>query len=142
MATQLYDFSAMVCFALYSTSNAMIREYRPQLDEFDLTYPQFLVMMSLWNKNGVFIKELSEQVLLDAATLTPILKRLEKKGFIKRVKSTLDERAKEIRLTKAGFSLQDKTSPIFKNMECRTKLTQTEQKQITTICNQILSRIS
>ncbi len=142
MTRQLHDFSEMVCFSLYSTSNAMIREYRPQLDEFDLTYPQFLVMMSLWNKNGVFIKELSEQVLLDAATLTPILKRLEKKGFIKRIKSALDERAKEITLTKVGLSLKDKTTHIFKNMECRIKLTQSEQKQITSICNKILSRLN
>ena len=142
MATQLYDFSEMVCFSLYSTSNAMIRKYRPQLDEFDLTYPQFLVMMSLWNKNGVVIRELSEQVLLDAATLTPILKRLEKKGFIIRIKSSLDERAKEIKLTKTGLALKDKTTHIFKNMECKIKLTEAEQKQITSICNQILSRLS
>jgi DNA-binding MarR family transcriptional regulator len=137
----LYDFSAMVCFSLYSTSNAMIREYRPQLDEFDLTYPQFLVMMSLWNKDGVLIKELTEQVLLDAATLTPILKRLENKGFIRRIKSSLDERAKVIKLTKEGLSLQNKTSHIFKNMECRIKLTKTEQKEITNICSKILSRL-
>ena len=142
MATQLYDFSEMVCFSLYSTSNAMIRKYRPQLDEFDLTYPQFLVMMSLWNKNGVVIRELSEQVLLDAATLTSILKRLEKKGFIIRIKSSLDERAKEIKLTKTGLALKDKTIHIFKNMECKIKLTEAEQKQITSICNQILSRLS
>ena len=141
MAKPLYDFSAMVCFSLYSTSNAMIREYRPQLDEFDLTYPQFLVMMSLWNKDGVLIKELTEQVLLDAATLTPILKRLENKGFIRRIKSSLDERAKVIKLTKEGLSLQNKTSHIFKNMECRIKLTKTEQKEITNICSKILSRL-
>ncbi len=141
MAKPLYDFSAMVCFSLYSTSNAMIREYRPQLDEFDLTYPQFLVMMSLWNKDGVLIKELTEQVLLDAATLTPILKRLENKGFIRRIKSSLDERAKVIKLTKEGLSLQDKTSHIFKNMECRIQLTKTEQKEITNICSKILSRL-
>jgi DNA-binding MarR family transcriptional regulator len=141
LAKPLYDFSAMVCFSLYSTSNAMIREYRPQLDEFDLTYPQFLVMMSLWNKDGVLIKELTEQVLLDAATLTPILKRLENKGFIRRIKSSLDERAKVIKLTKEGLSLQNKTSHIFKNMECRIKLTKTEQKEITNICSKILSRL-
>ena len=119
----------------------MIREYRPQLDEFALTYHQFLVMMSLWNKDGVLIKELTEQVLLDAATLTPILKRLENKGFIRRIKSSLDERAKVIKLTKEGLSLQNKTSHIFKNMECRIKLTKTEQKEITNICSKILSRL-
>jgi DNA-binding MarR family transcriptional regulator len=99
-------------------------------------------MMSLWNKDGIFIKDLSEEVLLDAATLSSILKRLEKKGFITSVKSLVDERAKEINLTKAGLSLKDKTSHIFKNMECRTELTKDEQKQITTICSQILSRLS
>ena len=106
----------------------MIREYRPQLDKFDLTYPQFLVMMSLWNKDGVFIKELSEQIFLDAGTLTPLLKRLEKKGFIQRINSSLDERAKIIKLTKSGVSLKSKTSQIFKNMECRIKLTKDEQE--------------
>ncbi len=142
MASQQYNFAEMVCFSLYSTSNAMIREYRPQLDEFNLTYPQFLVMMSLWNKDGVFIKELCEQIFLDAGTLTPLLKRLEKKGFILRTKSSLDERAIVIKLTKSGLSLKRKTSHIFKNMECKIKLTRMEQEQITTICNNILSRLT
>lgn len=141
MAIKQYDFAEMVCFSLYSTSNAMIREYRPQLDELDLTYPQFLVMMSLWNKDGVFIKELSEQIFLDASTLTPLLKRLEKKGLIQCTKSVLDERAKVIKLTKSGLSLKNKTPHIFKNMECRIKLTKIEQEQIATICNKILARL-
>lgn len=132
----------MVCFSLYATSNAMIREYRPQLEKLDLTYPQFLVMMALWNKDGVFIKTLSEQIFLDAGTLTPLLKRLEKKGLLQRTKSPLDERAKVITLTKSGQSLRDKTSHIFKDMECRVKLNKLEQEQITTICHKILSRLS
>jgi len=141
LAKQQFIFEEMVCFSLYSTSNAMIREYRPQLDAFGLTYPQFLVMMSLWNKDGIFIKELSEKILLDAGTLTPLLKRLENNGFIKCTKSSTDERAKVVKLTKSGTSLKNKTSHIFKNMECRIKLTKTEQEQITTICNNILSRL-
>ncbi len=142
MQKQEYVFSEMVCFSLYSTSNAMIREYRPQLDEFNLTYPQFLVMMTLWNKDGVFIKTLSEQVFLDAGTLTPLLKRLEKKGLIQRKKSSLDERAKVITLTQSGQALRDKTSHIFKDMACRVKLSETEREQITTICNKILLRLA
>lgn len=119
----------------------MIREYRPHLNELGLTYPQFLVMMSLWNKDGVFIKELSEQIFLDAGTLTPLLKRLEKKCFIQRTKSSVDERAIVIKLTKSGLSLKNKTSHIFKNMECRIKLTKAEQEKLTTTCNKILSRL-
>ncbi len=141
MATQQYNFAEMVCFSLYSTSNTMIREYRHHLSELDLTYPQFLVMMSLWNKDGIFIKELSEQIFLDPGTLTPLLKRLEKKRFIRRTKSLVDERAIVIRLTKLGLSLKSKTSHIFKNMECKIKLTKSEQEQLTTTCNKILSRL-
>ncbi len=142
MQRQEYVFSEMVCFSLYATSNAMIREYRPPLEKLDLTYPQFLVMMALWNKDGVFIKTLSEQIFLDAGTLTPVLKRLEKKGLLQRTKSPMDERAKVITLTKSGQSLRNKTSHIFKDMECRVKLNKLEQEQITAICNKILSRLS
>ena len=141
MTTNEFNFSEMVCFSLYSTSNSMIREYRPELEKFDLTYPQFLVMMSLWNRDAVFIKELSEQTYLDAATLTQILKRLENKGFIQRTKSDKDERAKVIVLTKEGKSLRNKTSHIFNNMQCRLQLTKSEQKEITELCNKILTRL-
>ena len=142
MTTQSFNFTEMVCFSLYSTSNAMIREYRPQLDEFKLTYPQFLVMMSLWNKDSISIKELTEQILLDAATLTAILKRLENKRYIQVKLSHLDKRSKVIKLTKLGKSLRDKTSHIFENMECRIKLSPTEQKQLISVCHNILSRLT
>jgi len=120
----------------------MIREYRPQLDEFKLTYPQFLVMMSLWNKDSVSIKELTEQILLDAATLTAILKRLENKRYIQVKLSNLDKRKKNIKLTKLGKNLRDKTSHIFENMECKIKLSSTEQKQLINVCNNILSHLT
>ncbi|OUR86852.1 MarR family transcriptional regulator [Gammaproteobacteria bacterium 42_54_T18] len=141
MTTNEFNFSEMVCFSLYSTANSMIREYRPELEKFDLTYPQFLVMMSLWNQDVVYIKELSEQTYLDAGTLTQILKRLENKGFIQRTKSKKDERAKVIVLTEEGKLLKDKTSHIFNDMECRLKLTKEEQKEITILCNKILTRL-
>lgn len=120
----------------------MVREYREDLDEFGLTYPQFLVMMSLWNKNAVNIKMLSEQIYLDAATLTQILKRLEGKGYIQRKISKEDERAKIVELTKLGKSLENKTAHIFKNMAKTIKLTKGEQKEVTNICHKIMSRIS
>ncbi|MEE9336582.1 MAG: MarR family transcriptional regulator [Methylococcaceae bacterium] len=142
MTTQSFNFTEMVCFSLYSTSNAMIREYRPPLDEFKLTYPQFLVMMSLWNKDSVSIKELTEQILLDAATLTAILKRLENKEYIQVKLSNLDKRAKIIKLTKLGKSLRNKTSHTFESMECKIKLSSTEQKQLISVCNNILSRLT
>lgn len=99
-------------------------------------------MMSLWNKDSVSIKELSEQILLDAATLTAILKRLDNKKYIQVKLSHLDKRSKIIKLTKLGKSLKNKTSHIFENMECKIKLSSTEQKQLISVCNNILSRLT
>ena len=137
-----FDFSTMVCFLLDSTSNAMIRGYRPELAKFDLTYPQFLVMMTLWNNDNILIKEISKSTSFDSGTLTPILKRLENKAYIKRVSSKIDERAKLIVLTDKGKSLKEQTSYIFKNMECKIELTEEEQKQISSICNKILNKLT
>jgi len=86
----------------------MIRQYCPELGQLNLTNPQFLVMMSLWNTQFVYIKELTEQTYLDAGTLTQILKRLEKKGFIQRKKSEIDERAKVIVVKEEGLLLKKK----------------------------------
>lgn len=137
-----FDLSKMVCFLLNSTANAMIREYRYDLDEFDLTYPQFLVMMTLWNGDNILIKQISQSTLFDQATLTLILKKLEEKSYIKRVASKDDERAKLIKLTKIGRDLKNKTSHILKNMECKIELNKEEQEQILTICNKILSKLN
>ena len=96
----------MVCFLLNSTSNAMIREYRPYLDEFQLTYPQYLVMMTLWNEDNILIKDISKETYFDSGTLTPILKRLEEKSYIQRVPSLEDEQGKLIKLTQNGKELK------------------------------------
>jgi len=142
MQKKEFDFSKMVCFLLDSTSNAMIRGYRPQLAEYQLTYPQFLVMMTLWNKDNILIKDISKETFFDSGTLTPILKRLEDKYYIQRIQSSKDERAKLIKLTKQGIALKDKTAHIFHDMECKLQLTQEEQEQIIVICNKILSKLS
>lgn len=141
MEKKEFDFSKMICFLLDSTSNAMIRDYRPQLQEYDLTYPQYLVMMCLWNEDNILIKEISKTTYFDSGTLTPILKRLESKNYIKRVSSKDDERAKLIQLTKEGKELKKKTSHIFENMECKIELTNEEQEQIVNICNKILTKL-
>ena len=142
MSNKEFDFSKMVCFLLDSTSNAMIREYRPKLAKYQLTYPQFLVMMTLWNKDNILIKEISTETFFDAGTLTPILKRLEDKNYIKRVKSLKDERAKLIQLMEAGIELKDKTAHIFHDMECKLELAKEEQEEIIKVCNKILFKLS
>jgi len=83
-----------VCFSLYSAANAMVRAYRPMLDKLDLTYPQYLVMLVLWQEQGISVKTLGDKLFLDSGTLTPLLKRLESKGLVSRGRSEQDERVR------------------------------------------------
>lgn len=97
-----------VCFALYSATLAMTRVYRPLLDELGLTYPQYLVMLLLWEEDGPAMKALGEHLGLDSGTLTPLLKRLEGQGLVTRTRDPADERLVRIRLTPQGSALRDK----------------------------------
>ena len=107
-----------VCHSLYSAANALVRAYRPLLSELDLTYPQYLVMLSLWEKDQVTVKHLAEHTRFDSATLTPILKRLEGKGWVARLRSTEDERRRVITLTKEGKELIQSAKSIPDNLSC------------------------
>jgi MarR family transcriptional regulator, organic hydroperoxide resistance regulator len=101
-----------LCFALYSTSLAMTRVYKPLLDEIGLTYPQYLAMLVLWEKDGLMVSELGERLYLDSGTLTPLLKRLESSGLIARIRAVEDERRVHITLTAAGRKLKVKAAKI------------------------------
>jgi MarR family transcriptional regulator, organic hydroperoxide resistance regulator len=101
-----------LCFALYSTSLAMTKLYKPLLDELGLTYPQYLVMLVLWEEDGPMVSELGERLYLDSGTLTPLLKRLEAAGLIARLRDTQDERRVHITLTAAGRKLKAKAQKI------------------------------
>lgn len=95
-----------LCFALYSTSLAMTKLYKPLLDALGLTYPQYLVMLVLWEQDDVSVSELGERVFLDSGTLTPLLKRMEAAGLLVRTRSRQDERRVQISLTAAGRKLK------------------------------------
>ncbi|MES2362126.1 MAG: MarR family transcriptional regulator [Pseudomonadota bacterium] len=101
-----------LCFALYSTSLAMTRLYKPLLDELGLTYPQYLAMLVLWEKDGLMVSELGERLYLDSGTLTPLLKRLESSGLISRIRAVEDERRVHITLTAAGRKLKARAARI------------------------------
>ena len=101
-----------LCFAVYSTAHAFNRVYKPLLDRLGLTYPQYLVMLALWERDGVPLKEIGERLFLDSGTLTPLLKRLEQAGQIKRTRSTEDERQVLIGLTAQGHALKDKARSV------------------------------
>src|SRR5689334_6592618 len=97
-----------LCFAVYSTAHAFNRFYKPLLDRLGLTYPQYLVMLVLWEQDGMSVKEIGERLFLDSGTLTPLLKRLEAAGLVKRTRSTEDERQVIVALTAQGEALKEK----------------------------------
>ena len=128
-----------ICFALYSATNTMIRAYRPWLEQLDLTYPQYLAMLVLWQEEGVSVKQLGEQLHLDSGTLTPLLKRLEGKGLVTRGRSEEDERVRVLALTEAGRALHGQAAAIPEAMRCQLTLSDQELQQLKLSC-ETLSR--
>lgn len=101
-----------VCFALYSASLAMTKLYKPLLDAIGLTYPQYLVMLVLWEQDGITVSDLGERLFLNSGTLTPVLKRLETAGLITRLRDADDERRVRITLTANGRALRSQAEDI------------------------------
>jgi MarR family transcriptional regulator, organic hydroperoxide resistance regulator len=108
----LLQLGKQVCFAIYSTAHAFNRVYKPLLDRLGLTYPQYLVMLVLWEQDGVTVKEIGDRLFLDSGTLTPLLKRLEAAHLVKRTRSTEDERQVLISLTPQGVVLKEKARAV------------------------------
>ncbi len=107
-----------LCFALYSTAHAMNKLYRKLLAKLNLTYPQYLVMMVLWERDGVTVSDIGERLFLDSATLTPLLKRLESSGLITRQRAASDERQVIVSLTNSGKALRQKAQGVPEAVFC------------------------
>lgn len=97
-----------LCFPLYACSKEIVRRYKPHLDELELTYTQYITMMVLWEKKEMNVKELGSYLYLDSGTLTPVLKKLESKGYITRIRSKEDERNLVVSITDAGEQLRER----------------------------------
>ena len=123
-----------LCFALYSTSLAMTRVYKPLLDALGLTYPQYLAMLVLWEKDGLMVSELGERLYLDSGTLTPLLKRLESSNLISRIRAVEDERRVHITLTAAGRKLKAKAASI---PDCILSASQCSLSELTALTQQV-----
>ena len=117
-----------LCFPIYLCSKEIIRKYTPILDELDLTYTQYIVMMYFWEVGKSNLKDIGKTLLLDPSTLTPLVKKLEKKGYITRVRSTIDERNLDIELTDKGRDLRDKALTVPEKIERCIDLTEEESK--------------
>jgi MarR family transcriptional regulator, organic hydroperoxide resistance regulator len=119
-----------LCFALYSTAHAMNKVYRKLLRRLNLTYPQYLVMMVLWERDGVTVSEIGERLFLDSATLTPLLKRLESSGLITRRRAASDERQVLVSLTANGKALRQKAQSVPDAVFCAAECSPEELTSI------------
>ncbi len=125
------ELGEFLCFAIYSASHAFNRVYQPLLRELDLTYPQFIAMVLLWEQDGQKVGELGQKLFLQSNTLTPMLKRLETIGYIKRSRDSADERQVLINLTDAGRRLHLLASDIVRSVRNVTGLQDKQVKQLT-----------
>ena len=123
-----------LCFAVYSASLAMTRLYKPMLDKLKLTYPQYLVMLALWEQDGATVSELGERLSLDSGTLTPLLKRLETIGYLTRLRDAADERRVRITLSGAGRRLKARAADV---PACLLAATQCDVPELVALTQQI-----
>ena len=120
-----------LCFAVYSASHAFTRAYRALLDPLGLTYPQYLVLLVLWERDAMRVKEIGARLHLDSGTLTPLLKRLEAMGLVRRVRDLSDERQVGIILTPAGQALEGKAASIPDDLRCMAGVNLEEVGELT-----------
>ena len=131
-ANGLFKLEYQLCFALYEASRATIDIYRPLLDELGITYPQYLVLLILWERGMCSVKEIGHLLHLDSGTLSPLLKRLEATGLIKRQRRANDERVVDISLTAEGRALQERAVAIPEKFGCELNLSRDEYIELLT----------
>lgn len=130
-----------LCFPLYAASKEIVRHYKPFLDELDLTYTQYIAMMVLWEHKELTVKELGTYLYLDSGTLTPLLKTMEKKGWVTRCRSKEDERVLHVSITEQGEALKEKAVHVPQQMAQCVKLEKEEAEQLYRILNKILKTL-
>jgi DNA-binding MarR family transcriptional regulator len=130
-ATDWLRLDQQLCFALYSASLAMTKAYKPLLDPLGLTYPQYLVLLVLWETDGVSVSQLGDRLRLDSGTLTPLLKRLEQAGLVQRLRDSADERRVRLHLTAAGRALKARARTVPHTIACATACDLTQIAELT-----------
>ena len=130
-----------LCFPIYLCSKEIIRKYTPLLNELNLTYTQYIVMMYFWEVEESNLKDLGKTLMLDSSTLTPLLKKLELKGYIERKRSFTDERNLVIKLTKEGISLRNKAIDIPSKMGKCVNLSDSEAKTLYSLIYKVLLNV-
>ena len=131
-----------LCFALYSASRAMTAAYRPVLDELNLTYPQYLVLLVLWEEGRATVGGLGERLQLDSGTLSPLLKRLEANGFVRRERSSTDERLVDVTLTAAGRRLECRAQCMPERLFSSTGMTEKDAANLRDAVRQLTDALN
>lgn len=132
---------SQLCFPLYACSKEIIRRYKPFLDRLDLTYTQFITMMAMWEHGELNVKELGKCLYLDSGTLTPVLKKLEMKGYLKRSRSRSDERNLSVTITKEGMALRERALEVPAAMSCCIDLPKEEAELLYSLLYRVLERV-
>ena len=130
-----------ICFPLYACAKEIVRRYKPFLDEIDLTYTQYITMMVMWEKESITVKDLGEHLYLDSGTLTPVLKALEKKGFVARNRSKEDERVLIVSITEEGMALRDRAVNIPVQIGSCVDMTQSDAAKLYELLYKILGSL-
>lgn len=131
-----------LCYALYAAAHRMTKSYRPLLEQMGLTYPQYLVLLVLWETDGMTVSEIGRRLRLDSGTLTPVLKRLEGAGFVTRSRRRSDEREVEISLTPRGRELRVEALAVRKSVMCQLDLSEPEVQALRADLNALIENLS
>ena len=131
-----------LCYALYAAAHRMTKSYRPMLERMGLTYPQYLVLLVLWEADGVTVSEIGRRLRLDSGTLTPVLKRLEASGLLNRSRRQSDEREVEITLTASGRDLRAQAIEVRQSIMCQLHMTEPEIQAMRADLNALIDNLS
>ncbi len=131
-----------LCFALYAATHSLTRAYRASLEKLGITYTQYLVLLVLWEQDGISVGKIAQRLELDSATLTPMLKRLEVAGFVTRIRNPKDERIVEVKLTAAGSALQQEIAQVQHGVACQTGLGEEEFNQLKDSLHRLVQTMS
>ena len=145
MSEKIYDalkLENQLCFPMYACSREVIKQYKPFLDAIDLTYTQYIAMTALWEKKQLTVKQMGDMLYLDSGTLTPLLKKLEGKGFLTRKRSEEDERNLLVTLTEEGKALREKTLALSGQVMQKMHLTEEEIRFLRRVLHKLLEEMA
>jgi DNA-binding MarR family transcriptional regulator len=142
LCNPLLKLENQLCFSVYALSRLITKAYQPLLDALDVTYPQYLVLLLLWEHETLTVKSLGEKLLLDSGTLTPLLKRMEQRGWLSRRRDTHDERSVLIALQPAGRDLQQLAQEIPTELAARFNMNAEEIASLRTQLQQLIKQLS